>query len=65
MNTDNKNTEIEQCTIPSVSDCFSFVKYLNDNFQYYALTKNGDTYKDKDGHEYSEADIHDEWLNNR
>jgi len=52
--------------IHSVSDCFSFARYLNENFNYFDNTDVGDVYKDNDGQGlYSEKDIYDEWLNNR
>ena len=52
--------------IQIVSDCFSFARYLNENFHYFDNTDVGDVYKDNDGQElYSEKDIYDEWLNNR
>ena len=56
----------ELCELHSVSDCFSFARYLNENFHYFDNTDVGDVYKDNDGQGlYSEKDIYDEWLNNR
>ena len=58
--------EGEELSIHSVSDCFSFAKYLNENFRYLDNTDIGDIYKGSDGQGlYSEEDIYDEWLNNR
>lgn len=56
----------KELSIHSVSDCFSFARYLNENFHYFDNTDVGDVYKDNDGQGlYSEKDIYDEWLNNR
>lgn len=56
----------ESDSLPCVSDCFYFAKYLNENFHYFDNTDVGDVYKDNDGQGlYSEKDIYDEWLNNR
>lgn len=50
----------------SVSDCFSFARYLNENFHYYDNTGVGDVYKANDDQGlYSEKDVYREWLNNR
>lgn len=55
-----------QSAVPSVADCFSFAKYLNENFYYFDNTDTGDVYKNNDEEGlYSEKDIYDEWLNNR
>lgn len=56
----------KELSIHSVSDCFSFARYLNENFHYFDNTDLGDVYKDNNGQGlYSEKDIYDEWLNNR
>ena len=59
-----KTSQKSDC-ISNVSDCFSFAKYLSKHFEYSDNTKGGDTYTDRDGATYSEADIYDEWVNNR
>lgn len=56
----------KELSIHSVSDCFSFARYLNENFSYHDNTELGDVYKrNDDAGLYTEEDIYDEWLNNR
>ena len=56
----------QKLPIHSVSDCFSFARYLNEHFEYFDNTDIGDVYKHKSGDGlYSEEDIFDEWFNNR
>ena len=63
---DKEPTNQKELSIHSVSYCFSFARYLNENFHYFDNTDAGDVYKDNDGQGlYSEKDIYDEWLNNR
>lgn len=57
---------VKNLAIHSVSDCFSFARYLNEHFEYFDNTDIGDVYKHKSGDGlYSEEDIFDEWFNNR
>jgi DUF4097 and DUF4098 domain-containing protein YvlB len=59
-------SEVKELSIHSVSDFFSFARYLNEHFRYFDNTDVGNVYKDNDGQVlYSENDIYDEWLNNR
>jgi hypothetical protein len=61
-----KNLNNEELNSRSVTDFFSFAKYLNNNFQYFDNTDVGDVYKDSKGKGlYSEKDIYNDWLNNR
>jgi hypothetical protein len=62
----NSDKNEKRLRIGSVSDCFSFARYLNENFHYFDNTDIGDVYKDNNGQGlYSEKDIYDKWLNNR
>lgn len=48
------------------SDYHSFVKYLNDNYEYFDNIDIGDVYKSKNGDGIStENDIVEEWINNK
>jgi len=65
MNTKSKNTEIEQCTIPSVMQCFSldnFIYYKNKKVQIKAITKDVISVSGFDNNRYTPIQTSDNYI---